>query len=471
MANILLIDFGSTFTKITAVDIEREVVIGTARAMTTVQRDITEGFNAALSSLYKSTGKLDFGKVLGCSSAAGGLKMIAVGLVPELTAEAARQAALGAGAKVLGVYSHELNEYELADIAALSPDILLLAGGTDGGNKTVIRHNAKMLANLSATIPVVLAGNKSVAHSVAGILKANGREVYHSANVMPRLDELNVEPARQAIREVFLKRIVQAKGLDKANKVVDRMVMPTPAAVLRAAELLSLGINGEQGWGNLMVIDIGGATTDVYSIATGDPTKGGVMVKGLPEPLAKRTVEGDLGMRYSVGPLLQAATAETVAGYAKSSSQQVLDYVVKVQQDVDYLPQGAEEQLELALGRACTKLSVDRHVGRLESYFSPHGAAFVQYGKDLTAVPVVIGTGGVIVNSNKPEEILRGVLFDPEQPELLKPKKPAFYIDNHYIMAAMGLLGEEYPDKAIRIMRKYIVGRDLDGTKKSPVDP
>ncbi|MGL5513632.1 MAG: glutamate mutase L, partial [Sporomusa sp.] len=166
MNNVLLIDFGSTYTKITAVDIEQEQVLGTARGITTVETDIMDGLNQALSVLFAQTGKLEFKKVLGCSSAAGGLKMIAIGLVPEMTAEAAKRAALGAGAKVLKVFSHELSEYEIEEIAELKPDIILLAGGTDGGNQKVIVHNAKMLAGLGMDVPVVVAGNKSVAPTI-----------------------------------------------------------------------------------------------------------------------------------------------------------------------------------------------------------------------------------------------------------------------------------------------------------------
>ena len=104
MSHVLLIDFGSTYTKLTAVDVETEEILGTARGITTVETDIMEGLQEGLDVLFAQTGKLEFQRVLGCSSAAGGLKMVAIGLVPELTAEAAKRAALGAGAKVLGVY-------------------------------------------------------------------------------------------------------------------------------------------------------------------------------------------------------------------------------------------------------------------------------------------------------------------------------------------------------------------------------
>lgn len=460
MNNVLLIDFGSTYTKITAVDIEQEQVLGTARGITTVETDIMDGLNQALSVLFAQTGKLEFKKVLGCSSAAGGLKMIAIGLVPEMTAEAAKRAALGAGAKVLKVFSHELSEYEIEEIAELKPDIILLAGGTDGGNQKVIVHNAKMLAGLGLDVPVVVAGNKSVAPTVVKILAATLSVVRPTENVMPKLDELNIEPARIVIRDIFLKRIVEAKGLNSANKMVDKMVMPTPAAVLTAAELLSQGGGGEKGLGDLMVMDIGGATTDVYSIAKGDPTAGGVSLKGLAEPFGKRTVEGDLGMRYSAGALLKAAGADMLAGYAAVSPEEASAYVAKVEADIDYLPQNkTEAQIEIAMGKACVRLSADRHVGHLDVYCTPFGISQVQVGKDLTKVMSVIATGGVIVNNPEPEEILKGILFDEAVPQVLKPQQPEFFIDHDYIMSAMGLLGEEYPAVAVRMMKKYIINK------------
>jgi uncharacterized protein (TIGR01319 family) len=460
MSNVLLIDFGSTYTKITAVDIDKEVILGTARGITTVESDIMEGLEQALADLFAATGQLEFSQVLGCSSAAGGLKMVAIGLVQEMTAEAAKRAALGAGAKVLGVFCHELSEYEIEDIRVLNPDIVLLAGGTDGGNKEVILHNAKMLQTLQRDIPVVVAGNKSVAPTVMKILTAAMSEVIHTENVMPRLNELNIEPARRAIRDIFLKKIVEAKGLNRANKLVDRMVMPTPAAVMRAAELLSCGTHHESGLGDLMVVDIGGATTDVYSIAKGDPTKPGVCLRGLPEPFAKRTVEGDLGMRYSATALLKAAEAAMIAEYADVSGQAVINYIAQVEKDIDTLPQNAvEERIEIGMGRSCSRLSADRHVGQLETYYTPFGSTFVQTGKDLTAVKTVIGTGGVIINNVLSEEILKGIVFDDANPHILKPQQPEYLIDQQYIMAAMGLLGEEYPDIAVRMMRKYIIRR------------
>ena len=460
MNNVLLIDFGSTYTKITAVDVEEEAVLGTARGITTVESDIMIGLQQALDELFAVTGRLKFAKVLACSSAAGGLRMVAIGLIPELTVEAAKRAALGAGAKLIGVYGNELSDYEVEEIAALQPEIILLAGGTDGGNKEVILHNGKMLTRLGQDIPIIVAGNKSVVPQVIKILSEVMTEVVHTENVMPHLNELNIEPAREAIRGLFLRRIVEAKGLNKANEFVDRMVMPTPAAVLKAAELLGKGTNLEVGVGDLMVIDIGGATTDVYSIGKGQPHNRNVAVKGLPEPFAKRTVEGDLGMRYSAAALFKAAGTPKIAGYGEVAESDAEVYMEKVEENIEYLPQSdRESKVEIAMARACACLGVERHVGQLETVFTLQGQVFVQKGKDLTAVKIVVGTGGVIVNHQSPGKILEGALYDEGTPEILKPQSPEFWIDEKYIMSAMGLLGEEYPDVAVRMMKKYIVRR------------
>jgi len=145
---VLLIDFGSTYTKLTAVDVESETLLGTAAAYTTIQTDINDGLTEGLKKLEAKIGKVEFAETYACSSAAGGLRMVTSGLVPELTGEAARLASLGAGAKVVGVYAFQLTEDDLDDIKAAKPDIFLLVGGTDGGNTECILHNAKMLAQM-----------------------------------------------------------------------------------------------------------------------------------------------------------------------------------------------------------------------------------------------------------------------------------------------------------------------------------
>ncbi len=456
----LLIDFGSTYTKVAALDLDAEAVAAGARARTTVDTDIMDGLEKAMQSIYRQLGDKnpDFKYKLACSSAAGGLRIAAIGLVKDLTVEAAKQAALGAGARVLGVYANELSIKEINEIENMQPEIILLAGGTDGGNKEVITFNARMLAESIVDAVVVVAGNKSAADDVERILKKGGKEVLVTENVLPELEKLNVVPARRLIRQVFLDKIIAAKGLKKAEDFIQRILMPTPEAVLNAAQLLAKGYKNEAGLGDLIVIDIGGATTDVHSMADGLPTKPGVSFRGLPQPYAKRTVEGDLGMRVSAAALYETARQfGALENFSGLSTDKVERYLADIAANLSLLPRSEEEmRIETAMAAFCAGTAVERHVGTLEIVWTPFGASYVQHGKDLTETVNIIGTGGVIVEHPHPEQILGAAVFREGEPTLLKPKNPAYWLDEQYILAACGLLAEVEPEKALRIMKKYI---------------
>ena len=296
----LLVDFGSTYTKVIAIDLDKEEVLGRAQSPSTVQENMLQGLLNALGKLTVHGQPIDNVTIqkshkLACSSAAGGLLLVAVGLVPELTLAAAKTTALGAGAKVIGSYAYELNSDDIHQIENSGCDIVLLCGGTDGGNKDVILHNATVISESGLNVPFLVAGNRTVSDEVKSILKAKGKYAEKTENVLPDLDRLNVEPARECIREIFMKRIIHAKGLDKAQEYIGDILMPTPLATLKAAQLLADGCDSEPGFGELMVVEVGGATTNVHSIARGYSSAGARLVKGIPEPYAKRTVEGRPG--------------------------------------------------------------------------------------------------------------------------------------------------------------------------------
>lgn len=451
----LFVDFGSTYTKTTVVDLQSEEITATASASTTVQDNIMVGLENALKDIYKIIGgNITFKYKVACSSAAGGLNIVAIGLVKELTAEAAKRAALGAGAKVLDVFAHELTDEDIDRINKLSPDIILLAGGTDGGNKETLLYNAQMLCKLETKLPVVIAGNRVAAPEAFKILNDRGFEGIIAENVMPELNILNVEDARLKIREIFLKKIILVKGLKEAETFLDGIVMPTPAAVLKAAELLAKGTKDEPGWGELMVLDPGGATTDIYSIADGYPTKAGIVLKGLPEPFAKRTVEGDLGMRYSCTLPFQTALKNN---YISSDQELCHEYINHISNDPSHLPQSEQErQWDAILGKTALKIAIERHVGHLEVVYTPFGASYLQYGKDLTQAANVIGTGGILINNRNTLELLNKVFSENEDVTVLKPQNPRIWLDKDYILSSMGLLAEIDPSKAFRIMKKYL---------------
>jgi uncharacterized protein (TIGR01319 family) len=456
MPAALLIDFGSTYTKLRAIDLERCRVLGSGQGPSTVGTDIMTGMKAALADLERKCGGLPrFKYRLACSSAAGGLRMVTVGLVRELTAEAARRAALGAGAKLVGAFAYRLTRADVENILKLAPDILLLAGGTDGGNSEVILHNAAALAQSPLACPVVYAGNRGAADGAAALFA--GREFILCENVMPEFNELNIEPARAAIRRVFIERIVHAKGIDRAQAEFDQVLMPTPAAVLEGAKLLSEGYKGRAGLGPLMVVDPGGATTDVHSIASGEPSVAGVIPQGLPEPRVKRTVEGDLGMRHNAATIVEAAGAGAVAADAKLPPERVSVLLEQIAQDTDRLPQTADEvAFDQSLVRAAVKLAVQRHCGSVATVHTATGPVTVQYGKDLSQVAAVIGTGGALVHSGNALAVMQMALADDTDPFSLRPKRPRLLLDGEYMLYACGLLGAVEPESALELALAHL---------------
>lgn len=459
MRPVLLIDFGSTYTKVTAVDTEAEVLLGTAAAYTTVQTDINEGLSHALEKLEAQTGKLDFAARYACSSAAGGLRMIASGLVPELTSEAAKQASLGAGAKIVKVYSFELTEDDIEEIDRLRPDIFLLVGGTDGGNSDCIRHNAQMLAACKADFPVIIAGNRTAARACQRSLE--GRQTFICENVMPKFGVLNIQPAQECIRALFLNRIIQAKGLSHASKLISGILMPTPSAMMRAMQLLAEGCEGEEGIGELMALDVGGATTDVYSIADGMPKEGGTVYKGLPEPYVKRTVEGDIGMRYSIGGIVEAASLKKVASLAGLTPEWAQALIDDLAKHTEKVPDSEEtERLDFALACCACETAARRHAGYMEETYNMTGKVFVQTGKDLRTVRQMVVTGGSLIHTRRTGEIASHAFYDPADPMSLRPIKARVLVDRRYILAAMGLLSEYEPQTALRIMKKELKPED-----------
>lgn len=459
MRPVLLIDFGSTYTKVTAVDTEAEVLLGTAAAYTTVQTDINEGLSHALEKLEAQTGKLDFAARYACSSAAGGLRMIASGLVPELTSEAAKQASLGAGAKIVKVYSFELTEDDIEEIDRLRPDIFLLVGGTDGGNSDCIRHNAQMLAACKADFPVIIAGNRTAARACQRSLE--GRQTFICENVMPKFGVLNIQPAQECIRALFLNRIIQAKGLSHTSKLISGILMPTPSAMMRAMQLLAEGCEGEAGIGELMALDVGGATTDVYSIADGMPKEGGTVYKGLPEPYVKRTVEGDIGMRYSIGGIVEAASLKKVASLAGLTPERAQALIDDLAEHTEKVPDSEEtERLDFALACCACETAARRHAGYMEETYNMTGKVFVQTGKDLRTVRQMVVTGGSLIHTRRTGEIASHAFYDPADPMSLRPIKARVLVDRRYILAAMGLLSEYEPQTALRIMKKELKPED-----------
>ena len=463
----LFADFGSTFTKLAAFDMEAEVLAARTQAPSTVDTDILLGLREAFGKMQDEipVTEKELQAALACSSAAGGLKMVCVGLVPDYTTEAGRLAALGAGAKVVGTYSYELSRAEIGEIAAKKPDILLLTGGTDGGNQKVILHNAERIASRpDCAGHVIVAGNVRANETIREIFAGTDMDVQFAPNVMPTLGDLSLDPVNARIREVFLSRIVEAKGIASANRVISQVRMPTPSAVFQAAKLLSAGPDGKGGMGELVLVDVGGATTDVYSLADGLPSRDGVEPVGLREPYAKRTVEGDLGLYHNLDVLVGLAEQDRIL-----SEEDGMRAASALKKSLS-VPDAQSVDSQLMFSRLAVETAVDRHAGRLVTHLSPHGLAMRQKGKDLTEVKVVIGAGGPVSFSSDPHRVLSGAVSDPAHPAVLKPADPRLYIDSRYILFAVGLLAEEDPAAAFRIAKKYlaeVMPRESGGSPRS----
>jgi len=455
----LLIDFGSTYTKLRAIDLDDVRILGSGQGPSTVRSDVTIGMRAALADLEANLGRLpQFRYRLASSSAAGGLRMVTIGLVRELTAEAARQAALGAGAKLVGAFSNKLTRGDLDAIESLAPDIILLAGGTDGGNTEVVLHNAKALAERKLSVPIVYAGNRVAADEAREALAHMPLTL--AANVMPEIGVLSTDSARDAIREIFIKRIVHAKGIDRAQTMFDDVLMPTPAAVMEGARLLADGDGKRPGLGELLVVDPGGATTDVHSIARGDPAEGALQ-KGLPEPRVKRTVEGDLGMRHSAASVVEAAGADRIAAAAHMPAADVGAMLAHIAQNIEGIPQTpAQRAFDRALLLAAIEIAVKRHAGTIETVYTAIGPVQVQHGKDLTGIKTVVATGGAPIHLGEREALLAAARADSKDPRSLRPREPQLYLDRDYLLFAVGLLAAVEPQAALALALRSITPAD-----------
>ena len=472
MGLIALADFGSTYTKVALVDRGRRTLVARAEAPTAIRTDVMEGYDAALAAARESAGTAEQPELeLAVSSAGGGLRVAAVGLVADLTAAAARQAALNAGARVSAVVSGRLGDAELAELRATAPEILLFAGGTDGGQGELVLANARALAGAGLATHYVVACNREVAAAVAGVFAATGCGVDVAANVMPRLGWLEIEDARAAISRVFLEHVIGGKRMSAEARFAAMVRMPTPEAVLVATRLLAHGSGGRAGIGEVVVVDVGGATTDVHSSRTEEIARPGIERPLLPTPTTLRTVEGDLGMRAGAAGALDADRrwiaeelgadgGEALTGAAALDSAAALDEAIAERGlHPEWIPSTAvEARLDGLLAVGCATHALGRHCGRMLLTAGRNGPpTLTADGPDLREARQVIGTGGVFAHRPDGREILIRAL-GRRGPQSLAPLDPAIRIDADYVLAAAGLLAGLDPELAFDVLEKELSG-------------
>jgi uncharacterized protein (TIGR01319 family) len=447
-ADVLIAEIGSTTTLVSAFAIgDAPFLLGQGQAATTVQQgDVREGLNCAIDALKANLGtsELDYGELLASSSAAGGLKMCVHGLVYDMTVNAARSAALGAGAIVRQTTAGKFTDDDLAEQRAIRPNLILLAGGTDGGERETALYNAKRIAEEGTGAPVLYAGNAQNQAAIRTIFEQANVPVYITENVYPRLDALNIEPVRRVIHAAFEKHIVSAPGMEHIRDLVTGSILPTPGAVMEAAMLLYEEI------GDLVVLDIGGATTDMHSVTQGSDEIAQLLTA--PEPFNKRTVEGDLGLFVNAYHLVDQI------GEAKLSRELGID-VAAVMLDYHPIPM-SEAQFKLTT-RLCLEAGVtaiSRHAGRLRHYYTPQGRATAAEGKDLTQVKTLIGTGGALTRLPERENILRKLADCNTGGTMLYPKPGGMRLafDESYIMASLGVLAKTNPQAAKQLLQSTL---------------
>lgn len=229
----ILFDFGSTFTKAAVICKEEKTVVFTTRHPSTVREDARIAMEACLSDIRKAIGEsaVRGAEKYASSSAAGGLRIAVVGLTYNLSISAGRNAAFGAGAKIIHVSSGALTREEIEKIEALPAEMILLCGGYENGNQTIIRHNAEMIAQSQISCPVIYGGNSQIAQEIRAKLLQNKKECFQAPNIIPQVGVLDIDVAEEIIRHLFMNRIVDMKGLGDIIKLVDGPIVPTPAAV------------------------------------------------------------------------------------------------------------------------------------------------------------------------------------------------------------------------------------------------
>lgn len=446
--DVLVAEIGSTTTVVNAFSGVHELnpkFIGQGQAPTTVlDGDVTIGLRNAIGGLKKSLGaeELEYGELLATSSAAGGLKMTVHGLVYDMTAKAAKEAALGAGGIIHMVTAGRMRKSDLNKIQSIKPNIILIAGGLDYGERDTALHNAEMIAELRLGIPVIYAGNIENQEEIREIFKDYNSKLYIVDNVYPKVDVLNVEPTRKVIQDAFEEHIIHAPGMAKVRDMVTGPIIPTPGAVMEAAKVLKQEI------GDLVVIDVGGATTDVHSVTQGSEEILRILLS--PEPEAKRTVEGDLGVFVNMLHVVDRIGVEKLT--------QELGFDVKpFIENHKPIPQSEEEiKFVERLTLEAVLASIERHAGRVRRLYGEANKKSVAEGKDLTQVKYVIGTGGALTRLPHRVDIMKKISEHGKGVELFPTKEAEILVDNYYIMASLGVLSKEYPEAAIMLMKESL---------------
>jgi uncharacterized protein (TIGR01319 family) len=289
---------------------------------------------------------------------------------------------------------------------------------------------------------------------------------------MPEVGTIRIEPAREVIRRIFLERIVDGKGLSNVVREIGRDPYPTPLAMF---ELVGKIGATQPGWSDIGLIDMGGATTDFYSYTEAFTGGDSILLRGLHEPLLKRTVEGDLGLRVSAAALWESERAYLTSRLkAFGRTDEEFDaYIHSVAAKPESQPvNDMEKAFDEMMAAACVRAVALRHAGTLSKVYTPQGRFYVQRGKDLRRITRLIGTGGYLSRTESAALLLEacapGNAEADSQP--LLPLLPEPYADEGYLFPMLANLAVDYPDAAARTavdgLRK-LSGSDFSEKRKN----
>ena len=457
--DVLVAEIGSTTTVVNAfkdLDSDNPVFWAQGQAPTSVMDgDVRIGLQGAIDDLCRKMDidKLEYDQMLATSSAAGGLKMTVHGLVYDMTAKAAKEAALGAGGIIHDITVGRLRRSDLARIKEINPNLILIAGGVDYGERDTAVYNAEMIRSLGLKTPVVYAGNIENQDEMKLIFdEESGQYLYLVDNVYPKIDTLNVEPCRKVIQDAFEDHITHAPGMEHVREMVNGPIIPTPGAVMECTKLLYDCI------GDVMTIDVGGATTDVHAVTEDSDAVARILTA--PEPKAKRTVEGDLGVYVNRMKVIESIGEEKLRQECQEDLHIDLDETLK---SYVAIPKTEDEfKLVESLTKEATLRAVERHAGQIRYVYCPSGRQTLAEGKDLTQVKYIVGTGGALTRLPHRVEIMKMIPKDNETGMKLYPSEAVkILVDNDYIMASLGVLSKTHRQGAIKLLAKSL-GMELN---------
>lgn len=451
--DVLVAEIGSTTTVVNAfrnIDSDNPEFWAQGQAPTSVvEGDVRVGLQGAIDDLCRKKGidSLEYDEMLATSSAAGGLKMTVHGLVYDMTARAAKEAALGAGGIIHYVTAGKLRRTDLKKIEEIQPNLILIAGGVDYGERDTALDNAEKIRALGLKTPIIYAGNIENQEEMELIFdEESGQKLYNVENVYPRIDDMNVEPCRRVIQAAFEEHITNAPGMEHVRDMVNGPIIPTPGAVMQCTKLLNDCL------GEVMVIDVGGATTDVHSVCKESDNVARIMTA--PEPFAKRTVEGDLGVYVNRMKVIESIGEEEFRAKAEKAGfdpdAALASYVA--------IPKTEDEfKLVEMLTEEAVMKAVDRHAGQIRYIYGPSGRSTVAEGKDLTPVKYIVGTGGALTRLPHREEIMGRICqYDQTGTKLFPTSHARIAVDNDYIMASLGVLSVKHREGAIKLLEKSL---------------